>query len=99
MWYVGQLGPLPVAVVLSSLLFGWAHSYQGWTGVIQSGAAGLVLAVIYVFTGALWIPIALHIAGDAYSGLLGWLAFDEAGQRPGPSEAGVEVAPRGADRA
>jgi membrane protease YdiL (CAAX protease family) len=47
--------------------------------VIQSGLSGLVLSVIYVLTGSLWIPIALHIVGDTYSGTLGWLAFGENG--------------------
>jgi membrane protease YdiL (CAAX protease family) len=76
-WYIGEYSTTLVAIVLSSLLFGLAHSYQGWKGIVQSGGTGLVLAVIYVFTGSLWIPIALHIVGDVYSGMLGWLAFDE----------------------
>ena len=66
-----------VAIVLSSLLFALAHSYQGWEGVVQAGVTGLVLAVIYVVISSLWIPIALHIVGDACSGMLAWLAFDE----------------------
>ena len=76
-WYINEFSSIVLAVILSSTLFGLAHSYQGLKGVLQSGATGLVLAVIYIYTGSLWIPIALHIFGDTYSGMLGWLAFDE----------------------
>ena len=78
-WYINEFSSTLIAIILSSILFGIAHSYQGWKGVIQSGLTGLVLAVIYVLTGSLWIPIALHIVGDIYSGMLGWLAFGEDG--------------------
>lgn len=78
MWYISQYSSMIVAVIVSSLLFGIAHAYQGWKGMIQTGLLGLVFALIYFFTASLWIPIALHIAIDVYSGLLGWLAFDEA---------------------
>jgi hypothetical protein len=77
MWYINEFSSILLAIIFSSILFGLAHSYQGRKGVIQSGLTGLVLAVIYVSTGSLWIPIALHIVGDAYSGTLGWLAFGE----------------------
>lgn len=79
MWYINEFSSIYLAIILSSILFGLAHSYQGWKGVVQSGLTGLVLAVIYLFTDSLWIPIALHIIGDTYSGMLGWLAFGEDG--------------------
>ena len=80
-WYITEFSSMLLAIILSSLLFGLAHSYQGWKGVVQSGISGLVLAVIYVVTGSLWIPIALHIIGDTYSGMVGWIAFDEKSQK------------------
>ena len=62
---------------LSSILFGLLHSYQGWKGGLRSGVIGLILALLYVLTGSLWIPIILHIVIDINSGMLGWLAFEE----------------------
>jgi membrane protease YdiL (CAAX protease family) len=76
-WYINEFSSIVFAVILSSVLFAFAHAYQGWKGVLQSGAAGLILAIIYVFTDTLWIPIALHIVVDMYSGMLGWLAFEK----------------------
>ncbi len=74
LWYFLHFS-VPVAMILSSILFGLAHSYQGWQGVLRTGAMGFVLALAYVLTGSLWVPIFLHIAGDIYSGVLGRLAF------------------------
>ncbi len=77
LWYFKVFSVTALAVVLSSVLFGMAHSYQGWKGGFRAGAMGLILAFSYVLTGSLWIPILLHIVGDIHSGMLGWLAFKE----------------------
>ena len=77
MWYFNVFSVTSLAVVLSSILFGMAHSYQGWKGGLRAGVVGLVLALSYVLLGSLWIPILLHIVGDIHSGMLGWLAFEE----------------------
>ncbi len=81
-WYFSQFSATAVAVVLSAIVFGLAHSYQGWQGSLRAGVMGLVLAVSYVLTGSLWVPIFLHIAGDIYAGTLGWLAYAEDGPDP-----------------
>ena len=62
--------PLPAAVVVAALLFGMAHAYQGSRGVLQTGLVGLGLAVLYVLSGSLWLPMALHAFVDLNSGLL-----------------------------
>jgi membrane protease YdiL (CAAX protease family) len=71
-WYIAQgLGfGLIAGVALSSALFGFAHLYQGPKGVLQTGTVGLVLAVVYVATGALWAPMLLHAVVDMSSGIL-----------------------------
>lgn len=51
-------------VLLSSLAFGVAHVYQGWQGAVAAGIAGLLLAGIYLMTGSLLLPAALHAAVD-----------------------------------
>lgn len=76
LWYLLHFSA-PVAIVLSSIAFGFAHSYQGWQGILRTGLMGLILALAYVFTGSLWVPIFFHIAADIYSGTLGRLAYAE----------------------
>ncbi len=51
--------------------FGLAHSYQGVTGIIQEGFAGLLLGVIYLRTGKnLSVPIIAHGVSDTLDILL-----------------------------
>lgn len=76
-WYFESLTNTLLAVVLSSILFGLAHSYQGIVGVLRSGLMGIILALILVWTDSLLIPIFLHIAGDVYNGVIGWLGYGE----------------------
>ena len=74
-WYFEQFSSTTLAVILSSVLFGAAHSYQGFQGGLKAGVMGLVMALSYVLSGSLLVPIVLHIVGDIYSGMLGHLAF------------------------
>ena len=67
-WYLSQAMPLWAAVVVSSLLFGAAHSYQGPSGALRCGLLGLALAVFYVGTGSIWLPVVAHILLDALQG-------------------------------
>lgn len=69
-WYIAELLGLVPAVVLSSVLFGCAHLYQGLKGMFQTTVVGLVLALVYVATGALWAPMLLHALVDMNSGIL-----------------------------
>ena len=55
---------LPTAMIVSSVLFGLAHSYQGVLGVALTGLAGYWLASIYVLTGSLLLPIVVHALVD-----------------------------------
>lgn len=52
------------ALLLSATIFGLAHSYQGWKGVVQTGFAGLLFGVIYRYTGTLYGVMALHALVD-----------------------------------
>jgi len=51
--------------IISSLLFGIVHLYQGWKGVFLTAYLGGVLFFLFVATGSLWIPIILHFLIDA----------------------------------
>lgn len=66
------------AVLLSSVVFGLGHAYQGGTGpMLQTGTIGLVLATVYVLGGSLWAPMILHAVVDLTSG---WAARQVLGQ-------------------
>jgi len=63
--YLGIHISFTAALVLSTILFGFAHIYQGWKGVLGTGLVGGVLAYLYLSTGSLLLPIVLHILIDA----------------------------------
>ena len=56
------------AVVVSSVIFGLGHAYQGGTGVVKTGLVGVVMALLTVFSGTIWIAALLHVVVDATSG-------------------------------
>jgi membrane protease YdiL (CAAX protease family) len=79
--YFEELISLPVAVVLSSLIFGLWHAYQGVAGSVRTGVLGLVFAGITLLAGTFWPAVVLHAAVDIHAGLLGratWGAEDAA---------------------
>jgi CAAX protease family protein len=56
------------AVLLSSGLFGLAHTYQGPTGVLITGVLGLIFACVYAYGGRnLWLNIVVHGVYDTLS--------------------------------
>lgn len=55
---------LATAMLISAVLFGLAHSYQGALGVALTGLAGYWLAGLYVLTGSLVLPIVVHALVD-----------------------------------
>jgi hypothetical protein len=49
------------ALMGTSLVFGAAHAYQGISGVVDTALAGLLLGLLYLYTGRnLWLPILTH---------------------------------------
>ena len=68
------------AFLLSSLIFGLAHSYLGRKHGIRAGLAGLVMAALYTLAGSLWVPMVVHAMVDTNSGRLGYRAVNEAGE-------------------
>jgi len=47
-------------VLVSSVLFGLGHLYQGWLGVLQTTLIGVVLALFAIRWGSLWPVIIAH---------------------------------------
>ena len=58
-------GDALLAVVAAVLLFGLAHRYQRWIGILATTASGTVLAVLYLGTGDLVLAMAVHAATNA----------------------------------
>lgn len=67
-WYIAELSDLWLAVGLSSLAFAVGHLYQGIRDASKVFVAALVAAGLYVLTGSLWVPMALHAAVDILQG-------------------------------
>ena len=59
---------IAAAVLLSSVLFGFAHTYQGPTGILITGVLGLIFACVYAYWGRnLWLNIVVHGIYDTLS--------------------------------
>ncbi|MBV9483260.1 MAG: CPBP family intramembrane metalloprotease [Acidobacteria bacterium] len=66
-WYLGFFLPhLPLLglIVVSSLIFGICHLYQGGLGVAATALVGAVLAWMYVVSGSLLLPVTIHALLD-----------------------------------
>ncbi|HSG06963.1 MAG TPA: CPBP family intramembrane glutamic endopeptidase [Longimicrobiales bacterium] len=57
------------AAVATSVVFGVLHAYQGWLGVLRTGALGGLLAWGYLASGSLWAPMAAHAILDLLLGI------------------------------
>jgi membrane protease YdiL (CAAX protease family) len=50
-----------VGLILSNLLFGFGHMYQGLSGMIITGVTGFIFASLYFASNRnLWAPILAH---------------------------------------
>ena len=57
-------GDAVLAFAVAGILFGLAHVYQGWVGVLATFLLGLVLAGLYLVTGSLLAAITVHVLID-----------------------------------
>lgn len=91
MWFVASyLGLLP-AVVLSSVAFGIAHSYQGIGNAAQTAIIGLWMAILFWLTGSLWVPMLAHFVFDVIGGRMIYGVLSE----DAPPTGGAQIAPAG----
>jgi len=66
--YFAAYAGLWPGVALSTLAFGLAHAYQGPSGILKTGLAGGVAALLFVGTGWLLAPVLAHSGVDVGSG-------------------------------
>jgi len=60
-----------VALILSSVIFAFGHSYEGWAGMITVGVDGLIFALVYLWRHSLVSPIVMHFLLDFLAIVLG----------------------------
>ena len=56
--------PHGAVVVVAAVLFGFAHWYQGWIGMVSTGVVGAAFTQLYLTTGSLLLPMMLHVLVD-----------------------------------
>jgi uncharacterized protein len=76
-WFHGIWTGRVLAVVISSLLFGFGHIYLGGRNALKAGIAGVFAALIALVAGSLLPVMIIHAALDLNSGALGYRAFSE----------------------
>ncbi len=67
--YLATWMPVWAAAAVSSLAFSWGHVYQGLSGLPRIFLLALALAGLYLWTGSLLLPVALHAFVDINSTL------------------------------
>jgi membrane protease YdiL (CAAX protease family) len=72
----GTVWPL----VVSTVVFGIGHSYQGWAGLVKATIGGAIAAAIVGWAGVLWPAMLLHALVDVNGGVTGWLLLRRAPQ-------------------
>ncbi len=79
-----SLMPEAAAAVVSTVMFGLAHVYQGVRGIVMTTVLGGVFMGMYLLSGSLVVPMLAHALYDVYAGELGYWAFsrDDDAERP-----------------
>lgn len=92
----GVLGSGILAFVLACVLFGLLHIYQGPAGMVFAFVLGLVFTALYLLSGTILVPIAVHALIDLRSLVLIPIALGGAWQagRAGPGSVGRSGAGR-----
>jgi uncharacterized protein len=77
-----KLGSI-IAIIFSSLLFGFAHLVNDESTFFSSLAigleAGLLLSAVYILTRKLWLNISIHFTWNFFNGIMGFHYLDNKG--------------------
>lgn len=61
---VGKFKSWVIPIIVSSLIFGACHAYQGFPGFIVISVYGALFALLYIRTGSIWPVIIAHFFQD-----------------------------------
>jgi uncharacterized protein len=75
--FAATLGSVWLGLLISSIIFGFAHAYQGRSAILRTGIVGVVFGLLFIFSGSLIPGQVLHAAMDLNNGL----ALGKAAQR------------------
>ena len=53
-----------LALIASSICFGWNHLYQGASGVFSTALAGFAFGLLFLLSGNLILPMVMHVVVD-----------------------------------
>jgi membrane protease YdiL (CAAX protease family) len=81
-WYLSTWLPLAAAVAAAAVMFASAHAMHGRSATIKAGVLGLVFSGLYLWTGALYLPMLLHTLIDWFAGAASRAARMPAALRP-----------------
>lgn len=56
--------PIILTIVITSVIFGFSHFYQGIEGMVKTGIAGAVLVCVVIVSGSLILAMILHFLVD-----------------------------------
>jgi len=77
-WFTHNLLGIVLSILIGSVIFGLAHTYQGKSGVYSTGTVGAILAVIFVLGGYnLWLVILTHGLIDSLGLTLMYFKIDQ----------------------
>lgn len=69
-WYLAAFMPMWAVVLVSTVGFGLAHSYQGIAGMLRVTVIGVAFGAFYLLTGSIWLPIVAHAVVDILQGAM-----------------------------
>lgn len=77
-WFHGSLTGIILSILVGSLIFGLAHTYQGRSGVYSTGFVGAILSVMFVVAGYnLWLVIITHGLIDTFGLIFLYFKIDQ----------------------
>jgi membrane protease YdiL (CAAX protease family) len=78
-WYLSPREGVAAAILLSAIIFGLGHAYQGWRGVATTTLVGLAFAGLFVLTHSLWWLMCAHAITDIGGGFAAYRILGLAG--------------------
>jgi len=88
-WYLAAWLPMWAVVLVSAVIFGLGHSYQGMSGMFRVTAIGIAFGLFYWLTGSIWLPMAAHMILDILQGGMLYKMLKRNGKGPVAAESPI----------